>query len=191
MQHDPVGLVGTPLSGFDPATLPNDQRRRLLAGLAFLEELRAEMIAELDRLEGDSDFEDDGDGGCEIDDSSWHGGERSLGWSEGESLCGRLGVGSDDGEPSLGSSSAIDQRGWSTGRAVGRRDQDLEDEHDGCEEEIDQNTGDDEEDDHGCPWQDEGDQTKLRQVPITPSRQPATARSPHQNIGPFMPVRVL
>ncbi|MFY9291722.1 MAG: hypothetical protein WAP03_13640 [Methylorubrum rhodinum] len=43
--------------GFDFTQLPTEPRARLAAALAHLETLRDEMIAELDRLEGDPDFE--------------------------------------------------------------------------------------------------------------------------------------
>ncbi|OHB28155.1 MAG: hypothetical protein A2790_12110 [Phenylobacterium sp. RIFCSPHIGHO2_01_FULL_69_31] len=45
--------------GFDFTQLPTEPRARLAAALAHLEALRDDMIAELDRLEGDPDLEDD------------------------------------------------------------------------------------------------------------------------------------
>ncbi|KRA62171.1 hypothetical protein ASD89_24115 [Caulobacter sp. Root656] len=72
-------------------------------------------------------------------------------------------------------------------------DPDLEDGHDRevcCE---DEGWNDDREpDDNGlCTWQDEGSQATLRLLPSTPSRRPATARSPHQNVSGHIQVRVI
>lgn len=157
-----------------------------------------EAVSEDEGAQCDDEGVLDNEDACTVEDGvNGASGEYTLGWSEGESQGvgrGLLSAGSDEYEPSLGASAQVDQTQWGGSLPPGRDGNviDAEDEHDGCEEEVDQNTGDDEPDhEHEmCNWQDEGDQTRLRPLPVY-SERPASVRSPHQNVGPFFPVRVL
>ncbi|WP_426031041.1 hypothetical protein [Caulobacter sp. DWP3-1-3b2] len=73
-------------------------------------------------------------------------------------------------------------------------DTDLEDSHDQeqvCEDEG-AVTGDLEPDASDmCHWQDEGDQTVLRQMPVISARRRPHQRSQHENVAGYLAVRVL
>jgi hypothetical protein len=172
-------------------------------------------LAALDEIDGDADLEpwlakfNSGAGqrldGLDLEEE--HDGreppeddELPLGWSEGagwehgsRSLPGSLGYNADYLEPSLGSLGVIDQRRWAEGGhgLVFDGEEQCEDEGGACEDEG-AITGDAEPDaGELCNWQDEGDQSVLRPLPVTPGQQPTTARSPHQNVGGYIAVRVL
>lgn len=101
-----------------------------------------------------------------------------------------------DLEPSLGflerhgsvySAHSGDQRQIAQGFSDER-----EDEHDGREPEDEGDNQEDREpdDQEMCNWQDEGDQTRLRPLPVH-SERPANIRSPHQDVDSLVAVRVL
>ena len=124
------------MTGFDPSKLPSEPTKRLWALLSHLDGLRDQIIAELDEMEGDADFEEQcEDEGAACEDEGWD----------------------SDSEP--------DETG---GTGTGGRPGDVL-----------------------CNWQDEGDQTKLRHIPVTPSRRPLTACSPHENVRGYIRVRAL
>ena len=77
--------------------------------------------------------------GVEVDDAEHDGGEEAeeggdLGWSEGESLVGKLTHQSGENELSLGGLGVIDQRRWASGGGEGHMHRDMEGEMQ-CEDE--------------------------------------------------------
>ena len=101
--------------------------------------------------------------------------------------------GDPDLEPSLGSLGATyhtgsDQRLTHHGVTDDREHDAGDDREEVCEGEGDYDEREPDQD-HMCNWQDEGDQTKLRQLPVYSKRR--KVKSPHQNVGEFVAVRVL
>lgn len=98
--------------------------------------------------------------------------------------------GDADLEPSLGAPipyASVSQVHWAAGGDQDEREDVSEDEGGACEDEGGQDEREPE-NYYSCNWQDEGDQTRLRQLP-TYSARPAPRL--YQNVGAFMPVRAL
>lgn len=100
-----------------------------------------------------------------------------------------------DGEASLSGTLGVDTHAVGAGMAgigsFGEITFDLEGEHDGCEDEEDNDRSDYEPDqDEECRWADEGDQTHLKVLPISPPRRPSSPNVPAPGIviaGPTVP----
>jgi len=110
--------------------------------------------------------------------------------------------GEADLEPSLGflerhnslASTSGDQRRITQG-AQDDREVECEDEGAQCEDEG-SDTDSEPDETHGaglslCNWQDEGDQSELLCLPIWRAPPSPDVKSPHQNVGPLMAVKVL
>jgi hypothetical protein len=187
-------------------------------GVKLRQDLEAaveEALALLDALDGDPDLEPSlaqlgsrrwpGAPPAELDLEEEHDGrepgedeEPPLGWSEGSgwqggsrTRAGSLGYGSDELEPSLGSLGVMDQRRWAEGdqqAAAWECEAVSEDEGGACEDEGADADKEPDNEHELCNWQDEGDQTSLRHLPMIP---PPHRPSPHANVGPFVAVAVL
>lgn len=140
------------------------------------------LLADLDALDGDADFEP-ALGAPERHPAIYTAfdtlASTQAGWAAGGDCEEREEVAEDEGAQCEG----------------GGGDDACEDEGAQCEDEghdSDSEPGEDRELDldHLCNWQDEGDQTRL--VPHrTYSRRPPDVRSPHENVGPLVRVQVL
>jgi hypothetical protein len=147
---DPAKRLVAALERLQAIYEPIERRQQMLAlGLCRLEGLRQSLVGQLDALSTDENLEHDasdepwlgwtitGHGSwstdlpamdCEADDSER---EHTLGWGAGVDQK-RLGYGSEDGEPNLGSSADVDQREWVQSQSKGWSAFDGEEE---CEDE--------------------------------------------------------